>query len=411
MSEVLLLLVLLVAAYFGSLLVEGRAIHGFGLPSGAEWLVLGVILGPHALGVFQSSMIRDLEPLVVVGLGWTALIVGIDYGYVGERRISWRGLLLGLLLSAVCGAAVGAAAYFYCTLELGLDASEAGISALAMALVCSETTRHAVRWISERQAAKGPLSDILAEISDADDALPLIGVAVLIAISTTPNLNIELALGWRLGGTALLGGGLGLIAAALLARSLAFGESWAVLIGMALLGIGMSMRLGAAALTVLFIAGVVISLVSHRHAELRKLLASTERPVMLPLLVLGGATLNPDALTPEMIGLLGVVLAARVVAKIGSGWLLAIFVPAARRSPSTTGGALLVSGTLAMSIGLYAYVSLEGRHGEAALWAACIATVFGELFGPSALRRALSRSGEVDRTGSPAAPVLTEDPT
>jgi len=411
MSEVLLLLVLLMAAYFGSLLVEGRAIRGFGLPSGAEWLILGVILGPHALGMFQSAMIRDLEPLVVVGLGWTALVVGIDYGYVGERRISWRGLFLGLLLSALCGAAVGAAAYYYCTLRLGLDANEALISALAMALVCSETTRQAVRWINERQGAKGPLSDILAEISDADDALPLIGLAVLIAIGTTPSLNVELALGWRLGGTAVLGAVLGLIAAALLARSLAFGESWAVLIGVALLGIGISMRLGAAALTVLFVAGAVISLVSHRHAELRKLLAPTERPVMLPLLVLGGATLNPEALSPEMIGLLGVVLGARVVAKVGSGWLIALFVPAARTSPTITGGALLASGTLAMSIGLYAYVSLEGRHGEAALLAASVATVFGELFGPSALRRALFRAGEVERNESPPAPAMTEDPT
>jgi len=282
---------------------------------------------------------------------------------------------------------------------------------LALALVCSETTRHAVRWINERQGAKGPLSDILAEISDADDALPLIGLAVLIAIGTTPSLNVELALGWRLGGTAVLGAVLGLIAAALLARSLAFGESWAVLIGVALLGIGISMRLGAAALTVLFVAGAVISLVSHRHAELRKLLAPTERPVMLPLLLLGGATLDPGALSPEMIGLLGVVLGARVVAKVGSGWLIAMFVPAARTSPTITGGALLASGTLAMSIGLYAYVSLEGRHGEAALLAASVATVFGELFGPSALRRALFRAGEVERNESPPAPAMTEDPT
>src|SRR5688572_6011195 len=102
MSEVLLLSVLLAAAYFGSLLVEGRAIRGFGLPSGAEWLMLGVVLGPHALGMFQASVIRDLEPLVVVGLGWTTLVLGIDYGYVGERRVSWRGLFLGILLSALC---------------------------------------------------------------------------------------------------------------------------------------------------------------------------------------------------------------------------------------------------------------------------------------------------------------------
>lgn len=410
MNEVLLLSVLLAAAYFGSLLVEGRAIRGFGLPSGAEWLMLGVVLGPHALGVFQASVIRDLEPLVVVGLGWTALVLGVDYGYVGERRVSWRGLFLGILLSAWCGVAVAFAAFGYLTWYLQLGHDEALVVAITLALVSSETTRHAVRWISERQGARGPLSDILAEIADADDALPLLGLGVLIALSTTPTLTVELTLGWRLGAAGVLAVILGLIAAALLARSLAFGESWAVLIGVALLGIGMSMRLGAAALTVMFIAGVVISLVSHRHAELRRLLAPTERPVILPLLVLGGATLDPRSLSPEVVSLLGVVLAARVSAKLASGRVIAAFVPAARRSPTATGGALLASGTLSMSIGLYAYLNLEGRQGEWALLAAVAATVFGELVGPTLLRRALRRAGEVDR--NEAAPVaLPEEAT
>lgn len=410
MSEVLLLTVLLAAAYFGSLLVEGRTIRGFGLPSGAEWLMLGVVLGPHALGVFQASVIRDLEPLVVVGLGWTALVLGIDYGYVDERRVSWRGLFLGILLSLLCGVAVASAAFGYFTWQLQLPRGEAFIVSITLALVSSETTRHAVRWISERQGAHGPLSDVLAEIADADDAIPLLGLGVLIALSTTPSLNVDLTLGWRLGAGALLAVIIGLIAAALLARSLAFGESWAVLIGVALLGIGMSMRLGAAALTVMFIAGVVISLVSHRHAELRRLLAPTERPVILPLLVLGGAALDPRSLSPEVVSLLGVVLAARVLAKLASGRIIAAFVPAARRSPSATGGALLASGTLSMSIGLYAYLNLEGRQGELALLAASTATVFGELVGPTLLRRALRRAGEVDRTEA-AVPVLTEDRT
>ena len=410
MSEILLLSVLLAAAYFGSLLVEGRAIRGFGLPSGAEWLVLGVILGPHALGVFQASMIRDFEPLVVVGLGWMALVVGIDYGYVGERRVSGRGLFLGLLLSIVCGAAVAAATFGYLEWYLGFETHEALVAAATLALVSSETTRHAVRWISERQGARGPLSDMVAEIADADDALPLLGLGVLVAITTTPSLHGDLTLGLRLGAAASLAVVLGLIAAALLARSLAFGESWAVLIGVALLGIGMSMRLGAAPLAVMFICGMMISLLSHRHAELRRLLAPTERPVILPLLVLGGATLDLRSLSPEVLGLLAVVMAARIVAKLFGGWLVARIVPAARHSAVAIGGGLLASGTLAMSIGLYAYLNLGGRLGEWALLAAVVATVFGELVGPIMLRRALSRAGEVHP--HEAAPVaLTEDMT
>lgn len=410
MNEVLLLTVLLAAAYFGSLLAEGRAIRGFGLPSGAEWLMLGVVLGPHVLGVFQASVIRDLEPLVVVGLGWTALVLGIDYGYIGERRVSSRGLLLGISLSALCCVAVASAAFAYLSWHLRLPRGEALLIAITLALVSSETTRHAVRWISERQGARGPLSDILAEVSDADDALPLVGFGMLAAFGTKPSLNVELSLAWLLGADCMLAVILGLIAAALLARSFAFGESWAVLIGVALLGIGMSMRLGAAALSVMFIAGVVISLVSHRHAELRQLLAPTERPVILPLLVLGGAALDPRSLSPDVVSLLGVVLAARIVAKLVSGRVIAAVVPAARPSPNATGAALLASGTLSMSIGLYAYLSFPGRQGEWALLAASAATAFGELVGPAMLRRALSRAGEVDRS-EPALEAANEEAT
>lgn len=395
MSAVLLPLFLLIAAYFGSILAEGRTIRGFGLPSGAEWLVLGVILGPHVLGVFETSVIREFQPLVIVGLGWTALVVGIDYGYVGEHRIRWPGLALGLALPALCGAAVAAVAFWVCSHRLLLGESESLITALAMALVSSETTRHAVRWVSERHGASGPLATRLAEIADADDLLPLMGLAVLIALGTESELNIELSVVSRLGLTVSLGAVLGLIAAGLLSRQLAFGESWTVVIGMALLGIGMSMRLGTAALTVLFVAGAVLSMASHRHAELRQMLAPTERAITLPMLLLGGASLDLHRLSPGLVELLLAVLGTRIVLKVASGWLLALGMPSARKSPSATGAALLASGTVTMSIGLYGYLSLDDALGDLILLAASLVTIVGELIGPLSLRRALERAGEV----------------
>lgn len=395
MNQLLLLLLLLAAAYFGSLLAEGRAIRGFGLPSGAAWLVLGMLLGPHALRVFEGSTLLELEPLVIVGLGWTALVVGVDYGYVGERRIGWRGMGLGWLLSALCGMGVAASTWWYATTHLALRSTEAGITALAMALVSSETTRHAVRWISEARGADGPLARMLAEISDADDALPLLGLAVLMAYVAQPSLSVDFSIGWRLVVTLSLGVLIGLIAAGLLAQSLAFGESWLVIIGSALLGIGTSMRLGASALTVMFVVGVVISRSSHRHTELRKMLAPTERPVTLPLLLLAGATLEPTHTSWPVLGLVGIVIGARLAMKLVSGWIVAAFVPAARKSPSATGGALCASGTLAMSIGLYTYLNLKSPLGAELLLVAALATVLGELLGPAALRRALQKAGEV----------------
>ena len=63
-----LLLGLLLLAYLGSNLVGGRAIRGFGLPSGSEYLVLGFALGPHVLDVLGRSLAHTFEPVVLPGL-------------------------------------------------------------------------------------------------------------------------------------------------------------------------------------------------------------------------------------------------------------------------------------------------------------------------------------------------------
>jgi Kef-type K+ transport system membrane component KefB len=196
-----------------------------------------------------------------------------------------------------------------------------------------------------------------------------------------------------------LGVGLGLVAAALLARHLAFGESWTVLLGTALLGVGVSMRLGLAALTVLFLAGGVISVVSHRHSELRALLAPTERPVMLPVLMLGGASLNFNQTTRAWFVLIAVVLLVRLLTKLCSGYLVCRVVPRKLQSPMATGAALLGSGTLAMSIGSYSFLQLENELGDLVLLGASLVILLGELVSPIGIKRALVRAGELDAEG------------
>jgi len=402
-SAVALLLCLLAAAYVGSALAAGRGIRGYGLPSGAEWLLLGVAVGPHGLGVFDSSTIREFQPFVIAGLGWVSLVIGIDYGYVGERRIGAGPLLLGCLLSFITFSAVLAAVWWVARRYPVLGISNVPAAALSLALVSCETTRHAVRWVVEHSGARGALSDRFADVGDADDAVPMLGFAVLIALVVKPDLTVDLSFSLRLGITAALGLGLGLVAAALLAKNLAFGESWTVLLGTALVGVGLSMRLGLGALTVLFLVGSVISLVSHRHSELRKLLAPTERPLMLPVLLLGGASLNLSHAIQPWVALIAVVLLVRISTKLGSGYLVSLAVPAPRRRPLATGAGLLASGTLAMSIGSYCFLQLEQTLGDLVLICAALTILIGELASPLGIRRALVRAGEIHEEERPVA--------
>ena len=137
-----LLLGLLLLAYLGSNLVGGRAIRGFGLPSGSEYLVLGFALGPHVLDVLGRSLAHTFEPVVLVGTGWLALVIGVGYVRVADRWIDPGRAAAGVLLGVLTCLAVSAAVYFAAPLFGGFQGFQRLAIALGMGACASATTRH-----------------------------------------------------------------------------------------------------------------------------------------------------------------------------------------------------------------------------------------------------------------------------
>jgi hypothetical protein len=392
MNAVLLLMGLLVLSYLGSFLFTGR--HGAGLPSGVEYVALGFLLGPGALNMVGGDMLASFEPVVQVALGWLAFAVGLDFGYAGDKRVRFGSLLMGTLGALFTGGAVAAATWGALRLfDLGTTPTDRILLAGGVGAACSETTRHAVRWVVERQKARGPLAERLNEIAHADDLLPLIAVAVLFALKPTPDVVVPLAIrDWpaiTVGIGLLLGGG-----AALLVRSeLKLDETWAVLFGVTLLAIGATARLALSTLTASFFLGMAMAALSKHGRELRGMVAPTERPVLLPALLLAGAHIDFHA-SPKLALLAAVAIGARLVAKVVLGWLLAAVSPVARKAGGLVGLSLMSSGALAISIGLAFALRFPGWVGDTVLVIAALSATFGEFVGPARLRRSLDAAGE-----------------
>lgn len=403
MNPVLLLMGLLVLSYLGSSLVGGRATRGAGLPSGIEYVALGFLFGPHVLDLVGGDMLASFEPVVQVALGWLAFTVGLDFGYAGEKRVRAGSLLLGTLGAVVTGGAVAAAVWFTVRyLHIGASTRDQILLSGGIGVACSETTRHAVRWVVERQNARGPLAERLNEIAHADDLLPLIAVAVLFALEPTPAVAVPLPLrDWpaiTVGIGLLVGGG-----ASLLVRSeLKLDETWAVLFGVTLLAIGATARLSLSTLTVSFFLGMAMAAFSQHGRELRAMVAPTERPVLLPALVLAGAHIDFQS-SPYLALVATAAIAARLVAKLVIGWLMAAGSPTARKAGALVGLALMSSGALAISVGLAFALRFPGQVGDTVLVVAATSALFGEFVGPYRLRRSLEDAGEVDRAITPPA--------
>jgi hypothetical protein len=405
-NALFVLMGLLVLSYLGTFLARGRTVQGVGLPSGAEYVALGVLIGPQVLGVVEPSMLESFAPIAHVALGWFALVLGLDYGFAGEKRVRPGSFFLSLLGTIITGGAAFAAVW---AIERRYPALVPGANpwllAGALAAVSAETTQHAIRWVAERAGAKGPMTSLLNELAHADDAVPLVALAVLFAFTTqTAHVPVHVSpWGW-VGITAGLGLALGALAAALIGEEFSLSATWGVLFGITLLAIGVAARFELSALATTFFIGVGIGTFSPHRLLIREILAPTERPVLLPALVLAGAHLDLHLFKTAR-GLLlvaGAAVVARILGKIFSGFVVFSFTSTARRGSPLIGLGLASSGALSVAVGLALAIRFPGPVGDGALVASVAAAVLGEIIGPPTLRRALARAGEIEESETPS---------
>jgi hypothetical protein len=385
-----LLLGLLVVSYLGSMLLSGRALRGYGLPSGTEWVVVGFVLGPYGLAAVASDAWTGFAPLAAVATAWIALAMGVEYGYAGERRASPRGFALGVVFAVLTTAAVGVGVYGAAVLVVHQPHDQAWLIAAGLGLCSAETTRHVVRWVSEHGAARSDLLQRIEEIADTDEIVPLVGLAVLFATLPAANTIVPLSTGAWLGVTAGLGLGLGVTCAMLVAGQHDGNEAWTVLLGAALLGTGIAWRLDLSPLTVMFVMGISLGLLSRHGRALREMLAKTESPVLLPTLLLGGALVRFEA--PGIGWIIATALLSRTFIRGVLGFFLGWTNGLTLRQRTSLGFGMSSTGATTMLIGLAFGFRFPGQIGNTVLCTAACMTALGELLGPSGLRRALGRS-------------------
>jgi Kef-type K+ transport system membrane component KefB len=406
-NALVVLMGLLVLSYMGSFLVGGRSIRGFGLPSGAEYIVLGLAIGPLALGLLDRSLVAAFDPIANVALGWLALLIGLDYGYARdtERLRPWR-IVGGCIVALVTASIVGGATWLVVGKVTPLHGVDRVLVAGGVAAACCENTRNAVRWVVERHRAAGPLADLVGELAASDDLVPLVAVAVLFGLRPTAKLPPAAHLfrfdlwGWP-AITVGVGLVLGAMAALLLAREFKHDDGWLVLLGASLLGIGLTARLGLSTVTAMFVVGATMAALSRHRHEVRQLAATTERPVLHPALLLAGAHIDVHGAALPLVVVCALV--ERTLAKLLVGRGIQLALPPARDAGPAMGLGLMSSGALAMIIGLAFALRFPGPVGELVLATAAATTILGEFIGPAALRAALRRARELESDPPPSA--------
>ena len=314
---------ILVLAALAVLVVAGTRL-GFGnrsLPrllgpvveTGAVFILLGALIGPVGANLLTASLLAQLSPLVVIGLGWIGFLYGSHFEWRLVRRYPGP-LYAAALFQAVFSFAVVAGASWLLLTYL-LAGAFPGPERLAAALVlgiCASGTAPAgvFHLTSRRRLASGDLNALrfFAAVDDLPGLLllglmgaftviapaggPALAEATAMAEATAPAGGLALAPWLRLllslGLAVAMGVGLGLLTHWLFPDAGDIRHSSLILLGIVALGAGAAALLGLSPLFVMVLAGMVFANLSTRKESAYGLLAEREHTLYVVFLLVAG---------------------------------------------------------------------------------------------------------------------------
>lgn len=261
---------------------------------GAEFLILGWALGEEGLGFLDRQMLGALEPLLVLGLGWIGLLVGLQFEFNILRKVPASFYGTGLFQGVIAMVALFLPLYFVLTRIFG-SSPDVAAAAFFLAAAGAESSQHvlalALRERRRRPHAPVHLYRFSAEL---DNLFPMLALALLAGFLHQRALLPMEAPSWlvtfkMVGLGTILGIVLGLLLSLLQKGVTKGAHHLLLLLGFLALSGGVARTLGFPALYVNFVAGMVsVNILGHRD-DTWKLAAASERPFYTIFLVLVGA--------------------------------------------------------------------------------------------------------------------------
>jgi hypothetical protein len=308
--------------------------------SGLSFLLMGVLLGPNAVGLLTAKDLDHMHPLIALGLGTAGLLVGLNLDPLVLRRLPLRLYAAAAVQAGATFVVVAVPLAVVFAASSGSPFSVAAGAAGMLGAAASLSSPHvAMLWYrSGRLAWIRQLS--LSLVAMLDD---LVGLGVLA-------LALALALG---AGSVLLALIFGIASGALLSYLLQGArmpaEVAAVVMGGVALVAGAATSLRISALLFAVACGATVAVIGGRmSAELFRALLRFERPIFLGLMFLVGAHVDVRnvwawLLLPAFVGLrfVGKRLGGTYARRLSRG-VLAL--------PPHTGYALLAQGGLSLCI-------------------------------------------------------------
>ena len=357
MNDALILIPLVAASYLAAHVAFDWLARRYRIVSGAEYLVLGILLGPQGTGLLGEQVLTQFSPLITLGVGWTGALLGAQFVLRRLIRIPGAVYRVALVEAMLTLLVVSSAMMALLAWWLYLEPIEVLIPAVALGAMATVTSEAGIAVASARRPPGDPLVGQLRVSAGMCAFVAVVTIGLLTAL-----LHPDVTAGAR-GPTptewVVINLAIGIVGGILF--HLFVGEErqpdrlLIALVGAIILvsGAAAYLRLSAMLATVVF--GAILANTSLRHGEIDASLSKIERPLYFTLLVLAGASWSTRPVNwvlPTVIFLL-----ARVLGHVAGARLAARANGALATLGPNWGRGLLGQGGFALVLGL-SYVQL-----------------------------------------------------
>lgn len=361
--------------------------------SGAEFLLVGYLIGPHGLELVPAPIVASLDPIVHLALGWAGLMFGLQFKWRTVRLYPLVRYAWSFAQALTSTALVGLGVWLLYPRLFPEASTAAALRAAAIIGICAgPTAPSSIHYFSRVFGIRGRVNRLLKFIVGVD-GIPAVLLLGLFSVFLRPS-GLGLGEGLAEWKWLVVATGLGVLLGALLTAliELEFSRAELLLFVLGAVGLasGLAQALNLSAVYLTFFMGVTTANTAWHGEEVHKVAAYGEKPLYVTFLVLTGMLLVFDDL--RLLALAAVLVVLRAAGKL----LGNCYWPVASAEPEINspflGLALLSQGAFAIVLAVDFFFLLEPDpiHGVWAgmiITAVLVAVLVNEVLSPLFIRR------------------------
>lgn len=414
MTESLLLVAIVAVSYLAAHVVFDRLARRFTIVSGAEYLLLGIVLGPQVTGFLAPHVVDSFSPLVTLGLGWIGALTGTQLllrALVRIPAVTWR---VAVAEAAASGTVLWGATFLVLRWGVGLSTWGSSTAAAALALLGVLTSPAGIGVVARGgESPTPPVAVRQLEVAAGLDAvLASAGIALLFALAHRSPAGLPRPLvptEW-MAITLAIGVAGGMLFHLFVGEEKKVDRLFISLAGGIILvsGAAASLRLSPVFAAIVF--GAIVANTSRARAEIVAALRRVERPFQFALLLFAGAIWKPSSAVGWLMPV-AMFVAVRLLVRPGAARLAARANGMLPVLGAQWGRGLLGHGAFALVLGLD-YLRQGGMPADDMIFTAVVASVLlTDAASARLVRGATGRTGEAPaiRDDELAAPVAAPD--